>query len=59
MSVTSAKRFLALGPESVTVANCSVTDVMKTSNSGHSVWMNSSMWASTAAALPEVVVMTK
>ncbi len=44
------------GPATATVAHCSVTDVSQTRRSGHSVWSHSSMWSSTPAALPVVVV---
>ena len=39
-----------------TVAHCSVTEVQKTSSSGHSVCSHSSSQASTRAAPPEVVL---
>ena len=44
------------GPTTAIVTHCSVTDVSRTRRSGHSVWRYSSMWSSTFAAPPVVVV---
>ncbi len=46
----------ARGPTKVALAHSSVTEVQKTSRSGHSVCSHSSSQSSTAAALPVVVV---
>ncbi len=56
ISVKSAKKFLALGPEIDKTAHCSVTDVQKTFISNHSVCKNSSSQDITRAAPPVVVV---
>ena len=59
IAVSRASRSRESGPATATVAHCSVTDVSQTRRSGHSVCRYSSMWSSTRAALPVVVVVRK
>ena len=59
IAVSPARSSRESGPATATVAHCSVTEVSHTRSSGHSVWSHSSMWSSTPAALPVVVVQRK